>query len=222
MLDPLHITNTNDTLLIKQYDYLPHNEHEQHEQQQNIEQDEQQFIETNNNNLPSIQGKEEVNPNVVKKRRGRGAGKKNNILNKEQDQVSSTNSVVHFISEGGIHKCIDCNKNFNRACYLTQHNKSFHSGDKPFKCNQCGKRFPLEYMHEEHLLKHAGDKPYKCGECPKQFNHKTDLRRHQCLHTGEKPYACDTCGKGFIRKDHMMKHLDTHKKKQIHNIHLRT
>lgn len=115
--------------------------------------------------------------------------------------------------QAGIHKCFDCDKIFNKACYLTQHNKTFHSGDKPFKCSRCGKRFSCETQYQDHLTKHAGDKPYKCDLCPKQFNHKTDLRRHMCLHTGQKPYACDTCGKGFIRKDHMLKHCETHTRK---------
>ncbi|XP_059085842.1 myb-like protein AA [Tigriopus californicus] len=114
----------------------------------------------------------------------------------------------------GEYKCNDCNKVFTRICYLKQHNKSFHNGEKPYKCGQCGKRFPVEMLYQEHLAKHAGDKPYKCDVCPKQFNHKTDLRRHMCLHTGEKPFSCDVCGKGFIREDRMIKHSDTHKKKQ--------
>lgn len=121
--------------------------------------------------------------------------------------------LITSTSKPGLHKCYDCDKIFNKACYLTQHNKTFHSGDKPFKCTRCGKRFSCEITYQEHLTKHAGDKPHKCELCPKQFNHKTDLRRHMCLHTGQKPYACETCGKGFIRKDHMMKHCETHVRK---------
>lgn len=121
-------------------------------------------------------------------------------------QISSTVNV----KQSSVHKCYDCDKVFNKSCYLTQHNKTFHSGDKPFKCSRCGKRFSCENQYQEHHSKHAGEKPHKCDLCPKQFNHKTDLRRHMCLHTGQKPYACDTCGKGFIRKDHMLKHCDTH------------
>ncbi|XP_053658806.1 trithorax group protein osa [Anopheles marshallii] len=111
-----------------------------------------------------------------------------------------------------VHRCIECDKVFNKVCYLTQHNKTFHSGDKPYKCHRCGKRFPCNQSYEEHLAKHGGEKPFKCEQCPKQFNHKTDLRRHMCLHSGSKPYACEQCGKGFIRKDHMIKHSETHRK----------
>lgn len=48
----------------------------------------------------------------------------------------------------GEYRCAECNKVFNRLCYLKQHNKSFHNGEKPFKCGQCGKRFPVEVLYQ--------------------------------------------------------------------------
>lgn len=138
----------------------------------------------------------------------------------QQEQEEVKENVVVVVpastptSEESKTKCYDCDKVFNRPCYLTQHNKTFHNGDKPFKCSRCGKRFPDDETFRRHTKKHAGDKPHKCDMCPKMFNHKTDLRRHLCCHTGRKPYACEICGKGFIRKDHMIKHMDTHTRKR--------
>lgn len=137
-------------------------------------------------------------------------------IKKERNSPEGSEGSDSLNNEVGEFRCNECNKVFQKICYLKQHNKSFHNGEKPFKCTQCGKRFPVELLYQEHLAKHAGDKPYKCEVCPKQFNHKTDLRRHMCLHTGEKPFTCDVCGKGFIREDRMVKHADTHKKKAAH------
>lgn len=164
----------------------------------------------NNNHLSQLgQAKEDLDPNVglqtKKQRKSKGSANK-------QRQIITTGA--NCISQNGIHKCLDCNKYFNKACYLTQHNKSFHSGDKPFKCTQCGKRFPNEELHKKHTEMHTLARKHQCDVCPKLFAHKTDLKRHICIHTGKRPFSCDVCGKGFIRQDHMKKHQDTHNKKQ--------
>lgn len=51
----------------------------------------------------------------------------------------------------GEFRCNDCDKVFSRLCYLKQHNKSFHNGEKPYKCGQCGKRFPVEVLYQVRL-----------------------------------------------------------------------
>lgn len=116
-----------------------------------------------------------------------------------------------------LHKCIECDKVFNKSCYLTQHNRSFHNGLKPFKCQRCGKKFASVVELDVHFAKHNGDKPFKCELCPKQFHHKTDLRRHMCTHNG-KPFSCEICAKGFIRNDHMLKHTEIHRRKSAQNL----
>ena len=51
----------------------------------------------------------------------------------------------------GEFRCNECDKIFTRLCYLKQHNKTFHNGEKPYKCGQCGKRFPVEVLYQVSL-----------------------------------------------------------------------
>jgi uncharacterized Zn-finger protein len=45
---------------------------------------------------------------------------------------------------------------------------------------------------------YTGDKPYKCDICGKGFSVNGNLQTHIRTHTGDKPYTCDVCGKVFV------------------------
>ncbi|XP_017274629.1 telomere zinc finger-associated protein [Kryptolebias marmoratus] len=104
-------------------------------------------------------------------------------------------------------QCPICHKSFKSKYYLKVHNRR-HTGERPFGCLKCGKR----YFRKENLFFHQGQDctrvlTYTCPTCSSNFDTKEELRVHVVTHTGEMPHKCSTCSEQFMYKKNLTMHM---------------
>ena len=65
-----------------------------------------------------------------------------------------------------------------------------HTGEQPFECDVCKKRFSRSHLMERHKKSsHNASKPYECDICKKRYANHSTMKQHKKYH------LCITCGK---------------------------
>ncbi|XP_061723190.1 zinc finger and BTB domain-containing protein 17-like isoform X1 [Cydia pomonella] len=85
-----------------------------------------------------------------------------------------------------------------------------HTGERPYKCRICDRRFGDFGTRQKHERLHMGVRPYQCSLCGKAFTYSYVLANHMLTHTGEKKYACEPCNKKFTKAHHLKYHNKVH------------
>ncbi|XP_054710155.1 zinc finger protein 26-like [Uloborus diversus] len=118
----------------------------------------------------------------------------------------------HVFPTVTVHICHQCNYSTPHRGNLLSHLRT-HTGERPFGCGICSKRFSRKEHLKNHMKSHSGERPFMCPHCNKGFKDKRNLQNHimrACKlmksHTGEPPFKCHNCSKGSTVKITLINH----------------
>ncbi|KAK5864043.1 hypothetical protein PBY51_001019 [Eleginops maclovinus] len=106
-------------------------------------------------------------------------------------------------------ECELCHKRFSRRDKLNMHSRS-HTGEKPHKCKHCPYAAADSSSLKKHLRIHYDERPFKCQICPYASRNSSQLTVHLRSHTGDAPFQCQQCDAKFKINSDLKRHIRIH------------
>uniref|UniRef100_A0A8C5MFM6 Zinc finger E-box-binding homeobox 1 n=1 Tax=Leptobrachium leishanense TaxID=445787 RepID=A0A8C5MFM6_9ANUR len=92
---------------------------------------------------------------------------------KNEDNFSCSVCSYTFAYRTQLDRHMTSHKSGKDQRHVTQ-----SGGNRKFKCTECGKAFKYKHHLKEHLRIHSGEKPYECPNCKKRFSHSGSYSSH--------------------------------------------
>ncbi|KAJ8395054.1 hypothetical protein AAFF_G00040050 [Aldrovandia affinis] len=92
---------------------------------------------------------------------------------KSEDNFSCSLCSYTFAYRTQLDRHMTAHKSGRDQAHVTQ-----SGGNRKFKCTECGKAFKYKHHLKEHLRIHSGEKPYECSNCKKRFSHSGSYSSH--------------------------------------------
>ncbi|XP_041423158.1 zinc finger E-box binding homeobox 1 S homeolog isoform X2 [Xenopus laevis] len=92
---------------------------------------------------------------------------------KNEDNFSCSMCSYTFAYRTQLDRHMTSHKSGKDQRHVTQ-----SGGNRKFKCPECGKAFKYKHHLKEHLRIHSGEKPYECSNCKKRFSHSGSYSSH--------------------------------------------